>query len=107
MIQGNHPLACEGHKTYLRSFLQSHVPTQACVDARYHDDVWGQNLVDIAVMRQVSQVSGQRLKLIDVLFWSPHGCIMDNVAEVIHHSIFLMFIQVSCGIPGQGLRGQV
>ena len=63
-IQGNHLLAFKGHEVYWRNFVQLHVPTQACVDAR-NDDVCSQNLVEIAVMRQVSQVSGQRLKLIE------------------------------------------
>ncbi len=63
-IQGDHRPACEGHEVYWRRFAQSHVPTQACVNAR-HNDVCSQNLVEIAVMRKVSQVSGQRLKLIE------------------------------------------
>ncbi len=63
-IRGDHPPACKGHEVCWRRFAQSHVPTQASVDAR-HDDVCSQNLVEIAVMRQVSQVSGQRLKLIE------------------------------------------
>ncbi len=58
-------------------------------------------------MHQVSQVSAQRLKLIEDYLWSPHSCITDNVAGVTHHSMFMLFIQVSRGIPGQGLRGQV
>ncbi len=64
MLQGNHPPACKGHEVYQRCFAQLHVRTQACNDAGY-DDVWGQNLVEISVMRYVSQVSGQQLKLID------------------------------------------
>jgi hypothetical protein len=32
---------------------------------------------------------------------------MDNIAGVIHHGILLLFIQVGCGVSGQGLRGQV
>jgi hypothetical protein len=63
-LQGNHRLGCEGHKVYQRCFAQLHVPTQACVDAGYNK-VLGQNLVEIAVMHQISQVSGQQLKLID------------------------------------------
>jgi hypothetical protein len=47
------------------------------------------------------------LKLIEDKLWYPHGCITDDVAGVIHHSMFLLFIQVSRGIPGQSLRGQV
>jgi hypothetical protein len=63
-IWGDHPPACKGHEVYWRRFARSHVPTQAGVDAG-HEDVRSQNLVKIAVMRQVSQVSGQRLKLIE------------------------------------------
>ncbi len=63
-IRGDHPPACKGHKVYWRCFARLHVPTQACIDAGY-DNVQSQNLVEIAVMHQVSQVSGQRLKLIE------------------------------------------
>jgi hypothetical protein len=64
MLRGNHPPSWEGHKVYWRCFAQSHVPTQACVNAGY-ENVSGQNLVEIAVMHHISQVSGQQLKLID------------------------------------------
>ncbi len=63
-LWGNHPPGWEGHKVYWRCFAQMHMPTQACVSTGY-DDVRGQNLVEIAVMRHISHVSGQQLKLID------------------------------------------
>ena len=62
-LRGNHPPGCEGHTVYWGCFAQLHVPTQACVDAGYNY-VGGQNLVEIAVMHHISQVSGQQLKLI-------------------------------------------
>ncbi len=63
-LRGNHPPGNKGHKVYWNCFAQSHVPTQACVDARYNN-VRGQNLVEVAVVHHISHVSGQQLKLID------------------------------------------
>ncbi len=60
----NHPPGSEGCKVYWCCFVPLHMPTQACIDAGY-DNVRGQNLVKIAVMRHISHVSGQQLKLID------------------------------------------
>jgi hypothetical protein len=64
MLWGNHPPGCEGHKVFRHCFARSHVPTQACINAG-NDNVRGQNLVEIAVMHHISQVTGQWLKLID------------------------------------------
>ncbi len=63
-LWGNHPPGGKGHKVYWRCFVQSHVPTQACIDAGY-DDMRGQTLVEVAVMCHISHVSGQQMKLID------------------------------------------
>ncbi len=63
-LWGNHPPGGKGHKVYWCCFVQSHVPTQACIDARYND-VRGQKLMEVAVMCRISHVSGQQLKLID------------------------------------------
>jgi hypothetical protein len=64
VVHVNHPPGGEGHKVYWRCFANLHVPTQACVDARY-DNVRDQNLVEVAIMHHISHVSGQQLKLID------------------------------------------
>jgi hypothetical protein len=63
-LRVNHPQGCKGHNVHQRCFARLHVPTQACVNAGYNN-VRGQNLVEIAVMRHISHVSGQQLKLID------------------------------------------
>jgi hypothetical protein len=63
-LQGNHPPGGKGHKVYWRCFAQLHMPTQACINAGYND-VSSQNLVEVAAMHHISQVSGQQSKLID------------------------------------------
>jgi hypothetical protein len=60
-LQGNHPPGCKGHKVYWHCFTQSHMPTKACVDSGY-DNVRGQNLVEVAVMRHISHVHHQKCK---------------------------------------------
>jgi hypothetical protein len=64
MVWGNHPPGGKGHKVYWHCFAQSHMPTQACVDARYND-MRGQNLVEVALVCHISHVIDQQLKLID------------------------------------------
>jgi hypothetical protein len=57
VVRGNHPPGGKGHKVYWRCFAQSHMPTQACVNARYNN-VEGQNLVEVAVVHHINHVSG-------------------------------------------------
>jgi hypothetical protein len=56
-LWGNHPPGGKGHKVYWHCVAQLHVPTQACIVARYYD-MRGQNLVEILVMHHISHVRG-------------------------------------------------
>jgi hypothetical protein len=56
-LWGNYPPGGKGHKVCWRCFAQSHVPTQACIIARYYN-MRGQNLVEIAVMHHISHLRG-------------------------------------------------
>jgi hypothetical protein len=79
---------------------------QAGIQAGYVDIIQ-QDLMEIAVMQYVSEVSGRGVEGTNNQVRSPHGYITNDGTGVVCHPVLLLFISSRGRIPCQGLRGQV
>ena len=107
MVRGDHPPGGQCLGVNWRVLVRAHMSIKAGLDTR-NLYIQGQDNVEVFIIRDVSKVCGQGGKQVDRqnAGVSPHGGASDNVARVIGHGCFLLFVESHSRVPGQGLESQ-